>query len=175
MEALAKLCGLRVIGQVYTDLTDDGESTGKVLYKRNEKSTILNSGEVRLAAEMQNRFPLVTRHATPDRSGRRTFGSRFLTVVISGDAEGLVTPEAYMCSDFVAGLFEADVVDASIDPRAILVRQSTRTQYVPEIFYSRRNEYGITVKTDARDGIPVEFGTVKVKVACKISNINVLH
>ncbi|KAJ1885498.1 nuclear protein localization protein 4, partial [Kickxella alabastrina] len=54
--AAAELCGLKVVGMVFTDLESTDEA-GKVLYRRHANSYFLTSLECRLAAYMELKHP----------------------------------------------------------------------------------------------------------------------
>lgn len=62
---------MRLVGMIFTDLTDDGTGTGKVLFKRNAETFFLSSAEAYMSARMQLMAPSPCRLA-----GSGTFGSK---------------------------------------------------------------------------------------------------
>ncbi|KAG9102836.1 nuclear protein localization protein 4 [Ceratobasidium sp. 370] len=159
VKELAAICasGLQVVGMVWTDLTPDEKDRTKSVCKRHAGSYFLSAQETLFAAAVQRRHPLASR-ASP--SG--AFGSRFVTAVLSGDKDGGITVEAYMASEQAAAMVDADMVEASVDPGVVRVKEEGPGRYVPEVFYRYRNEYGRDVQKSARPAFPVEYLLINV-------------
>lgn len=82
---IAERLGLRPVGWIFTDLVPLDVSTGTVKHFRgNVNSHFLSAEECIMAASFQARFPNVCRLA---KEGH--FGSKFVTVVITGDCLSL--------------------------------------------------------------------------------------
>ncbi|KAJ1514089.1 nuclear protein localization protein 4 [Coelomomyces lativittatus] len=145
----AQQCGLQLVGMAFTDLEDDHQGTGKVLYKRHEHSFFLSGLEVKLAAYMQQQHPCSTPY-----SSTGTYGSRFVTVVVSGNAEGGIELEAYMVSETAVAMFDANLIEPSTSPSLLLV---TDAPYVPDILYTEKNEYGTQVSKKAAPSFPCDY------------------
>lgn len=64
---------------IYTDLTDDGTGTGKVICRRYADTFFLSSAECIFIAREQLKHPNTCKHAE-----HGTYGSKFVSVVISG-------------------------------------------------------------------------------------------
>ncbi|POY73659.1 hypothetical protein BMF94_3194 [Rhodotorula taiwanensis] len=162
VEALAAACGLQVVGVIFTDLTqdtssDEAKKAGKVVAKRHANSFFLSSLEVLFSATLQHR------HRTPSRfsmTGR--FSSRFVTCVLSGDVDGAIAVEAYQVSDQAMAMVDADMVEASVDPGVVRVKEEGPTRYIPDVFYRYKNKYGLEVKESAKPCFPVEYLLVNV-------------
>ncbi|GAA5897251.1 hypothetical protein JCM6882_001827 [Rhodosporidiobolus microsporus] len=159
--ALAAACGLQIVGVIFTDLTqdptDEGKKSGKVVAKRHANSFFLSSLEVLFAAQLQRQHPTPSRFST---SG--AFSSRFVTCVLSGDIEGGIAVEAYQVSDQAVAMVEADMVEASVDPGVVRVKEEGPTRYIPDVFYRYKNKYNIEVKESAKPCFPVEYLLVNV-------------
>ncbi|GAA5889832.1 hypothetical protein JCM5296_002356 [Sporobolomyces johnsonii] len=162
VEALAEACGLKVVGVIFTDLTadttsDEAKKSGKVVAKRHANSFFLSSLEVLFAANLQRKHP------TPSRfSINGKFSSRFVTCVLSGDLEGSIAVEAYQVSDQAMAMVDADMVEASVDPGVVRVKEEGPTRYIPDVFYRYKNKYGLEVKESAKPCFPVEYLIVNV-------------
>ncbi len=55
-----------------------------------------------------------------------------------------------------------DVVDATVDPQVMRVRESSAEQYVPEVFYKYKNKYGAQVQEAAKPTFPLDYLLVTV-------------
>ncbi|GBC05311.1 hypothetical protein RclHR1_06170015 [Rhizophagus clarus] len=157
VDEVAAACGLVKVGMIYTDLTDDGTSQGKVICKRHIDSYFLSSQECCFSAAMQNKHPVFTKWSA---SGK--FGSRFVTCVVSGNESGDIGVNAYQVSNTCAAMVSADIIEASIDPNIMRVKESTSERYVPEVFYKYKNKYGVNVQESAKPCFPVEYLLVNV-------------
>ncbi|ORX54417.1 polyubiquitin-tagged protein recognition complex, Npl4 component [Hesseltinella vesiculosa] len=158
VDRVANACGLTRVGVVFTDLTDDGQGQGKVLPKRHADSYFLTSLECSLAAGLQRNHPNRTRHSP---SG--TYGSKFVTCVISGDLEGNVGVTAYQVSETMTAMQEADIVEPSRKPSIMRVKESvTHKRYVPDVYYKFKNEYNVIVQEPAKPAFPVDYLLVNV-------------
>ena len=83
-----------------------------------------------LSAAYQVSHPLPTR-ASP--TGH--FSSRFITVCITGNAEGAAEPIAWQATEQAEAMVKAGIVEASVDPGVVRVRRPGKDEYIPEVFY----------------------------------------
>lgn len=162
VQNLAKACGLSVVGMIYTDLIaedkdDASKKSGMVKYKRHANSFFLSSLEVIFSATIQRRHPNPSKFSD---SGK--FSSKFVTCVLSGDKDGQIAVEAYQVSDQAMAMVEADMIEASVDPGVMRVKEEEATRYIPDVFFRYKNSYGIEVKESAKPCFPVEYLLVNV-------------
>ncbi|BGP47282.1 nuclear protein localization protein 4 [Rhodotorula kratochvilovae] len=162
VRALASACGLDVVGVIFTDLTqdtssDEAKKAGKVVAKRHANAFFLSSLEVLFAASLQRKYPTPSRFSTTGR-----FSSRFVTCVLSGDVDGAIAVEAYQVSDQACNMVDADMVEASVDPGVVRVKDEGPTRYIPDVFFRYKNSYGLEVKESAKPCFPVEYLLVNV-------------
>ena len=93
------------------------------------------------AGHYQNLHPNVTKKAS---SGKH--GSKFVTVVVTGDKENLVHMEGYQVSNQCMALVRENALLPTRDaPELGYVKESGQKQYVPDVFYkvSLHNTYVI--------------------------------
>ncbi|ODQ78501.1 hypothetical protein BABINDRAFT_85393 [Babjeviella inositovora NRRL Y-12698] len=152
VDELASRLGIYKVGVIFTDLLDTGKGDGSVVCKRHKDSYFLSSLEVLLAANFQLANPNVSKYS---KSG--VYSSKFVTCVISGNAKDEIDIAAYQVSEAAEALAKADIVTGSTHPSMAFINETTDKRYVPEIFYSKRNEYNLVVKENAKPAFPVEY------------------
>lgn len=152
IDTQAQAMGLSRIGLIFTDLSDAGTGDGSVFCKRHKDSFFLSSLEVIMSARHQTRHPNVSKY-----SEQGIFSSKFVTCVISGNLKGEIDISSYQVSTDAEALVTADMISASTYPSMAYINDTTDERYVPEIFYMKSNEYGITVKENAKPAFPVEY------------------
>lgn len=152
VDAIAASLGLYKVGVTFTDLVDSGAGNGSVLCKRHKNLYFLSCLEVIHAAKNQVRHPNPTKHSN---SGK--FSSKFVTCVISGGPKGEIEPRSYQVSTSAEALVRADIISGSTQPSQLYINASDSKRYVPDVFYSKINEYGLEVKTNAKPTFPVDF------------------
>lgn len=170
VEALAAMCGLRIVGLIFTDLTpaesDEDKKAGKVLVKRHKDSYFLSSLEVLWTAKQARRRPNNSRFSDTGK-----FSSKFVTCVITGDLDGSISVQAYQVSDQAIAMVDADMVEASVDPAVVRIREVntddtdlTKKRYIPDVFYTYKNEYKLEVKESAKPCFPTDYLLVSVRL-----------
>ncbi|WVQ62138.1 nuclear protein localization protein 4 [Kwoniella botswanensis] len=149
--------GLSVVGMIYTDLTPQPDDITKTLYKRHAQSYTASSLEMLLSAAYQISHPLPTKMSPTGH-----FSSRFVTCCLTGDEDGGIGVLAWQASENAEAMVKAGIVEASVDPGVVRVRKPGEGEYIPEVFYSYKNEYGLQVKQPAKPTFPVEYLFVNI-------------
>ncbi|VDL90770.1 unnamed protein product [Schistocephalus solidus] len=162
--ATADALGLRPVGWIFTDLTPEDSKKGTVLHYRGSIDTFfLSAQECITAACLQNVFPNVSKYS-PDGH----FGSKFVTVVVTGGPEHQISFEAYQVSNVAMSLQRANILLPTYDaPELGYIRDTTKEQFVPDVFYSSKDKYGNTVTNIGRP-LPVEYLLIDMPVAFPI-------
>ncbi|KAI5955941.1 NPL4 [Candida jiufengensis] len=152
VDSIAAKLGIYKVGIVFTDLTDSGMKNGTVLCKRHKDSYFLTNLEILMSGKFQIANPNKTKYSN---SGE--FSSKFITCVISGGIQGEIEPRSYQVSSNAESLIKADLITGSTQPSQIYVNESNDKRYVPDISFSKINEYGLEIKTNAKPTFPGEF------------------
>lgn len=152
VDILANQMGLLQVGMIFTDLTDAGKGDGTVYCKRHKDSFFLSSLEVIMSARHQLNHPNISKY-----SEQGYFSSKFVTCVISGNMKGEIDISAYQVSAYAEALVRADMITGCTHPSLAYINETTSQRYVPEIFYTKKNKYNITIKENAKPAFPVDY------------------
>lgn len=119
------------VGWIFTDLLCDNAETGSVKHMRGSETYFLSAEECILAAQLQNQHPNISKHSS---SG--TFGSKFVTVCVTGDKTNQVHMEGYAVSSQCMALVRDNCLVPTKDaPELGYIREPTDKQFVPDVFY----------------------------------------
>ena len=147
---------LTIVGCIFTDLDPSEEDRTKNIYKRHPQSFYLSSLEVIFAARLQLENPTSSRSSTTGK-----FSSRLVTAVATATKDGAIDINAYQVSEQACAMVDADMIEASVDPGIMRVKEEDRTKdsarYIPDVFFRYKNEYGIDVQKSAKPCFPVEY------------------
>jgi len=161
VEGIAANLGLRRVGWIFTDLVAQDLKKGTVKHFRgNISSHFLSSEECIMAADFQTQYPNPCKL-----SPEGHFGSKFVTVVVTGDDSNQIHFEGYQVSNQCMALVRDDCLIPTKDaPELGYIKESSNEQYVPDVFYKVKDEYGNEVTQLARP-LPVEYLLVDMPAA----------
>ncbi|XP_054281635.1 nuclear protein localization protein 4 homolog isoform X1 [Macrosteles quadrilineatus] len=170
VEALAAQLGLRRVGWIFTDLLPEDLQKGTVKHVRNVNTHFLSAQECVMAGHYQNLHPNPCRY-----SSTGYFGSKFVTVCVTGDATNQVHMEGYSVSNQCMALVRDDCLVPTRDaPELGYIRESSDKQYVPDVFYKEKDCYGNEVPRLARP-LPVEYLLVDVPASTPLTPLHTFH
>ncbi|XP_016932877.4 nuclear protein localization protein 4 homolog isoform X2 [Drosophila suzukii] len=166
VDAVAAALGLKKIGWIFTDLITEDASVGTVKQIRGIESHFITAQECITAGELQNRHPNPCKYAS-----NGVFGSKFVTICVTGDKTKQVHMEGYAVSAQCMALVRDNCLIPTKDaPELGYVRESTDKQYVPDVFYKEKDQYGNEVQRLARP-LPVEYLLVDVPASTPLQPI----
>ncbi|XP_032686313.1 nuclear protein localization protein 4 homolog isoform X3 [Odontomachus brunneus] len=164
VEELGRTLNLWRVGWIFTDLIADDIKKGTVKHVRNIESHFLSAQECIMAGYFQNQYPNPCRF-----SPNGYFGSKFVTVCVTGDDKNQVHMEGYQVSNQCMALVrDGCLVPTKDAPELGYVIESTDKQYVPDVFYKEKDTYGNEVPRLARP-LPVEYLLVDVPASTPLT------
>uniref|UniRef100_A0A8D8ZK58 Nuclear protein localization protein 4 homolog n=1 Tax=Cacopsylla melanoneura TaxID=428564 RepID=A0A8D8ZK58_9HEMI len=164
VDELASSLGLRKVGWIFTDLVADDLQLGTVKHTRNVDSHFLSAHECIMAGHLQNLHPNPCRF-----SPGGYFGSKFVTICVTGDKDNQVHMEGYGVSNQCMALVRDKCLIPTKDaPELGYIKESTDKQYVPDVFYKIKDKYGNEVSRLARP-LPVEYLLVDIPAATPLT------
>jgi len=145
--------GLSRIGWIFTDLVADDLEKGTVKHFRGHVDTHFLSGqECMMAGKLQSEHPNPCQLSADGH-----FGSKFVTVVMTGDKQNQIHPEGYQVSNQCMALVrDGCMVPCRDAPELGYIKESSNEQYVPDVFYKLKDEYNNEVTKIGRP-LPLEY------------------
>ncbi|XP_021925198.1 nuclear protein localization protein 4 homolog [Zootermopsis nevadensis] len=164
VQEMAQQLGLHQVGWIFTDLVADDIKKGTVKHVRNIESHFLSAEECIMAGHFQNKQPNPCRFSPVG-----YFGSKFVTVCVTGDATNQVHMEGYGVSNQCMALVRDNCLVPTKDaPELGYVKESTDKQFVPDVYYKEKDGYGNEVPRLARP-LPVEYLLVDIPVSTPLN------
>ncbi|KRZ86872.1 Eukaryotic initiation factor 4A-III [Trichinella sp. T8] len=159
VDSLAECLGLKRIGWIFTDFLRDPDDPTLLVNTRNANTYMLSAAECLIAAKYQNKYPNACKYSLDG-----TFGSKFVTLVLSGGENKMVDFAAYQVSNQGSALVAAEcLLPSRSSPNMACVRRSTPTHYVPDVYYMCHDEYNNKIRKTA-GLLPVEYLFVTIPV-----------
>jgi nuclear protein localization family protein 4 len=168
VQQVAGALGLAVVGWIFTDLYARSGIVQCTRFISDHRSALISAEELLNAAAFQNLFgsPVPKQYAP---SG--FFGSKFVTVVVSGGQDNMIVTKGYQCSLQGMGLQSAGCLQPAANAAGLmLVKTSTDVQYVPDVFYIAQDKYGNETTKAAKPSFPVEYLVVGFECGYKTAS-----
>ncbi|KAK4874625.1 hypothetical protein RN001_013985 [Aquatica leii] len=161
---IASALGLRRVGWIFTDLMAEDVQKGTVKHTRSAASYFLSAQECIMAGHYQNLQPNPSKFAS---SG--SYGSKFVTVCVTGDKSFQVHMEGYQVSNQCMALVRDNCLVPTKDaPEFGYVRESSEKQYVPDVYYKEKDSYGNEVSRLGRP-LPIDYLLVDVPASTPLT------
>lgn len=161
VDAIAKKLGLTCVGWIFTDLVTEDPRKGSVKnFRGNADTYFLTADECIMAGYFQNIYKSACKY-----SSEKYFGSKFVTVVVSGDAENQIQFQGYQVSNQCAALVRDECLIPTYDaPELAYIREATDERFIPDAFFREKDQYNNEVTKIARP-LPVEYLIVDLPAA----------
>jgi len=167
IEEIALNLGLRRVGWIFTDLVPMAGVGGKVRSFRGGETHFLSSQEIITAASYQNNAP-----NTSKLTEEGVFGSKFVTVCVTGNKDNEIHMEGYQVSNQCMALVRDNILVPTKDaPELAYVIESSEEKYVPDVFFMEMDKYKNEVKKIGRP-LPVEYLLLDVTVSAPIEPLS---
>merc|ERR1712241_1324154 len=148
---------------IFTDLVTLAGSGGKVKSYRGADTHFLSAQEIITAASYQNNFPNKCKL-----TDEGMFGSKFVTVCVTGNKDNDIQMEGYQVSNQCMALVRDEILVPTKDaPELAYVIESTEEKYVPDVFFMEMDKYKNEIKKIGRP-LPVEYLLLDVTVSAPI-------
>lgn len=166
-ELVNELCawlGMKRVGWIFTDLWSADIAAGTVHCTRHQESFLLSAEECVTAGDLQNHHPNYTKYCADGH-----FGSKFVTVVASGDQSKHIHFSGYQVSNQCAAMVDAEILVPTSNPELAWVRETPLRpdHYITDVQFTEKDEYGAEVRRNGRP-MPVEYLLVDVPAGMPI-------
>lgn len=163
VDLVASQLGLKRVGWIFTDLVPLDRQKGTVKNLRNATTHFLSAQECIMAGHYQNVCPNACR-LSPD----GYFGSKSVTVCVTGNQDNQVHMEGYQVSNQCMSLVRDECLLPTKDaPELGYIKESSNNQYVPDVFFKEKDEFGNEIVKIARP-LPIEYLLVDVPVSAPV-------
>eukprot|EP01097_Dermamoeba_algensis_P007425 TRINITY_DN4684_c0_g1_i1.p1 TRINITY_DN4684_c0_g1~~TRINITY_DN4684_c0_g1_i1.p1 ORF type:complete len:619 (-),score=143.26 TRINITY_DN4684_c0_g1_i1:40-1896(-) len=153
LDEFLKILNLRRVGFVWTSIEVD--ATGKALVSRSADTFVLSGAEYLISSFYQNKYKSPLKKS---KSGY--FGSKFVSVLITGGKDGSIVPMAYQASNQCAWMARDKLMKVSpSNPSVLQLKIGDPKIYIPDVIY---HTGGSTLTKKADPDIPTEFFYVEV-------------
>uniref|UniRef100_A0A915ERH2 MPN domain-containing protein n=1 Tax=Ditylenchus dipsaci TaxID=166011 RepID=A0A915ERH2_9BILA len=159
VDLLCQSLGLKRVGWIFTDLWSADLKQGTVHCIRHEDSFLLSAAECITAGHLQSKHKNYTKFCHDG-----YFGSKFVTVVASGDKTQQIHFSGYQVSNQCTAMVEANILCPTVsNPELAWVREKPLHEhhYITDVQYTEKDEYGAEVLRNGRP-MPVEYLLVDV-------------
>ncbi|CAF0810758.1 unnamed protein product [Rotaria sp. Silwood1] len=171
VDELAYCLGIRRIGWIFTDLIPDDKRSGAgpVIHHRGNMNTFfLTAQECIMAGWFQNKYLNKCKYS-PD----GYFGSKFITVVVTGDASGQIQFEGYQVSNQCMALVKSEILFPTFDaPELGYIKETSSEQYVPDVYYKEKDCYNNEIMKIARP-LPLEYLIIDIPTGFPTANTEI--
>ena len=129
---MSKKLGLTCVGWIFTDLIIEDARQGTVKnFRGNSDTYFLTADECIMAGHFQNVHKNVSKY-----SSENFFGSKFVTVVVTGDAENQIQFQGYQVSNQCASLVCDKCIIPTYDaPELAYIKESTDYKFTPDVYF----------------------------------------
>ena len=163
VETIASQLGLQKVGWIFTDLLPLDRTRGTVKHLRHSDTYFLSAQECMMAGAMQNAHPNPCRL-----SNSGFFGSKSVTVCVTGNSDNQIHMEGYQVSNQCMALVRDNCLIPTKDaPELGYVKETSKEQYVPDVFYKEKDNFGNEVTKIARP-LPIEYLLVDVPASTPV-------
>ncbi|XP_059473538.1 nuclear protein localization protein 4 homolog [Neocloeon triangulifer] len=161
VDSLAQALGLKKVGWIFTDLVAEDIKKGTVKNLRGIDTHFLSAQECITAGYFQNQHPNYIH--------KSQFGSKFVTVCVTGDKNNQVHMEGYSVSNQCMALVRDNCLVPTKDaPELGYIRIQGDNEFVPDVFYKVTDEFKNEVQRRARP-LPVEYLLVDVPASTPLN------
>lgn len=133
VDELCSWLGMQRVGWIFTDLWAENASAGTVFCTRHENSFLMTARECITAGSFQAKYKNKTQFCSDTE-----FGSKFVTVVASGDKNKHVNFSGYQVSNQCTAMVDANILCPTSHPEFAWVRETPLNDkhYITDVQYT---------------------------------------
>ncbi len=123
---------MQCVGWIFTDLIIEDVRAGTVKnFRGNAETYFLTADECIMSGYFQNLYKNVCKY-----SSEKYFGSKFVTVVVTGDAENQIQFQGYQVSNQCASLVRDECIIPTYDaPELAYIKESSDHLFIPDVYF----------------------------------------
>lgn len=171
IDEMSKKLGLRIVGWIFTDLVTEDARQGTVKnFRGNSDTYFLTADECIMAGYFQDKYRNACKY-----SSDKYFGSKFVTVVITGDADNQIQFQGYQVSNQCTSLVRDECIVPTYDaPELAYIRDSSDEKFIPDVYFREKDSYNNEVTKKAQP-LPVEYLIIDMPAAFAKDPIYILN
>eukprot|EP00049_Salpingoeca_infusionum_P023245 m.11082 g.11082 ORF g.11082 m.11082 type:complete len:759 (+) comp5666_c0_seq1:243-2519(+) len=166
VQEMVQHMGMTVVGCIFTHLEPTAHDMTKLKHIRyidheDDTSYIITGSEIMNIAKLQLEHP---NPVPTDYSPDGHFGSKFVTVIATGDEGNNIELLGFQATQLAMDLVQGDIVRPDPKPGYLRLTPKNKSHFIPDVYYSRKDKYGNAIQSRV-ESFDVDYLHVQMPVA----------